>query len=138
MVPVSAHKKIGLDDLSENILVLAEVQDLQANPNRPAQGVVIEAKLDKGRGPVASVLIQKGTLRVGDTIIVGTCFGKVRAMNNERGERVKKPATSSTSPTKRRPVPLPKNAWKRNVRPNSTSMPKSPWMTCSTRSSRAN
>ena len=90
MVPVSAHKKIGLDDLLENILVLAEVQDLKANPNRPAQGVVIEAKLDKGRGPVASVLIQKGTLRVGDTIIVGTCFGKVRAMNNERGERVKK------------------------------------------------
>ena len=90
MVPVSAHKKIGLDELLENILVLAEVQDLKANPNRPAQGVVIEAKLDKGRGPVASVLIQKGTLRVGDTIIVGTAFGKVRAMNNERGERVKK------------------------------------------------
>ena len=90
MVPVSAHKKIGLDDLLENILVLAEVQDLKANPNRPAQGVVIEAQLDKGLGPVASVLIQKGTLRVGDTIIVGTCFGKVRAMNNERGERVKK------------------------------------------------
>ena len=90
MVPVSAHKKIGLDDLLENILVLAEVQDLKANPNLPAQGVVIEAKLDKGRGPVASDLIQKGTLRVGDTIIVGTCFGKVRAMNNERGERVKK------------------------------------------------
>jgi translation initiation factor IF-2 len=66
------------------------VQDLKANPNRPAQGVVIEAKLDKGRGPVASVLIQKGTLHVGDTIIVGSCFGKVRAMTNERGERVKK------------------------------------------------
>lgn len=90
MVPVSAHKKIGLDELLENILVLAEVQELKANPNRPAQGVVIEAKLDKGRGPVASVLIQKGTLHVGDTIIVGSCFGKVRAMTNERGERVKK------------------------------------------------
>ena len=90
MVPVSAHKKIGLDELLENILVLAEVQDLKANPNRPAQGVVSEAKRDKGRWPVASVLIQKGTLRVGDTIIVGTAFGKVRAMNNERGERVKK------------------------------------------------
>lgn len=90
MVPVSAHKKIGLDDLLENILVLAEVSELKANPNRPAQGVVIEAKLDKGRGPVASVLIQKGTLHVGDTIIVGPCFGKVRAMTNERGERVKK------------------------------------------------
>ena len=90
MVPVSAHKKIGLDDLLENILVLAEVLDLKANPNRPAQAVVIEAKLDKGRGPVASILIQKGTLHVGDTIIAGTCYGKVRAMNNERGERVKK------------------------------------------------
>lgn len=90
VVPVSAHKKIGLDELLENILVLAEVLDLKANPDRPAQGVVIEAKLDKGRGPVASVLIQKGTLHVGDTIIVGTCFGKVRAMTSERGERVKK------------------------------------------------
>ncbi len=90
MVPVSAHKKVGLDDLLENILVLAEISELKANPDRPAQGVVIEAKLDKGRGPVASVLIQKGTLRVGDTIIAGACFGKVRAMNNERGERVKK------------------------------------------------
>lgn len=90
MVPVSAHKKIGLDDLLENILVLAEVLDLKANPNRPAEGVVIEAKLDKGRGPVASVLIQKGTLHVGDTIIVGSAYGKVRAMNSERGERVKK------------------------------------------------
>lgn len=94
MVPVSAHKKIGLDDLLENILVLAEVLDLKANPNRPAEGVVIEAKLDKGRGPVASVLIQKGTLQVGDTIIVGACFGKVRAMNSERGERVKKAGPS--------------------------------------------
>lgn len=90
MVPVSAHKKIGLDELLENILVLAEVLDLKANPNRPAEGVVIEAKLDKGRGPVASVLIQKGTLRIGEQIIVGSCYGKVRAMNSERGERVKK------------------------------------------------
>ncbi|MCI1822166.1 MAG: translation initiation factor IF-2 [Megasphaera sp.] len=90
MVPVSAHKKIGLDELLENILVLAEVLDLKANPNRPAQGVVIEAKLDKGRGSMASVLIQKGTLHVGDTVIVGTCYGNVRAMTNERGERMKK------------------------------------------------
>lgn len=94
MVPVSAHKKIGLDELLENILVLAEVSELKANPDRPAQGVVIEAKLDKGRGPVASVLVQKGTLHVGDTIIVGPCFGKVRAMTNERGERMKKAAPS--------------------------------------------
>ncbi|WP_075572657.1 translation initiation factor IF-2 [Megasphaera coli] len=90
MVPVSAHTKQGLDDLLENILVLAEVSDFKANPDRPAQGVVIEAKLDKGRGPVASVLVQKGTLRVGDSILVGNCYGKIRAMNNERGERVKK------------------------------------------------
>lgn len=90
MVPVSAHKKIGLEDLLENILVLAEVSDLKANPNRQARGVVIEAKLDKGRGPVASVLIQKGTLHVGDTVIAGTCYGNVRAMTNERGERLKK------------------------------------------------
>jgi translation initiation factor IF-2 len=90
MVPVSAHKKIGLEDLLENILVLAEVSDLKANPDRPAHGVVIEAKLDKGRGPVASVLVQKGTLHVGDSIIVGTCYGNVRAMTNERGERMKK------------------------------------------------
>jgi len=90
MVPVSAHKKIGLDELLENILVLAEVSDLKANPDRPARGVVIEAKLDKGRGSVASVLIQKGTLHVGDTVIVGTCYGNVRAMTNERGERMKK------------------------------------------------
>ncbi len=90
MVPVSAHKKIGLEDLLENILVLAEVSELKANPNRAAQGVVIEARLDKGRGPVASVLVQKGTLHVGDSIIAGACYGKVRAMTNERGERMKK------------------------------------------------
>ncbi len=90
MVPVSAHTKQGLDDLLENILVLAEVSDFKANPDRPAEGVVIEARLDKGRGTVASVLVQKGTLRVGDSILVGNTYGKVRAMNNERGERVKK------------------------------------------------
>ena len=89
-VPVSAHTGEGIENLLEMILLTAEVSELKANPNRPAQGVVIEAKLDKGRGPVASVLIQKGTLHVGDTIIVGSCYGKVRAMTNERGERVKK------------------------------------------------
>lgn len=89
MVPVSAKKRQGIDDLLENILLVAEVMELKANPNRHAQGVVIEAKLDKGRGPVCTVLVQKGTLRVGDTIIAGTAFGKVRAMSNERGEKVK-------------------------------------------------
>ncbi len=95
MVPVSAHKKTGLDDLMENILLVAEMEDLRANPNRAAQGVVIEAQLDKGRGPVATLLVQKGTLHIGDTIIAGTAFGKVRAMVNERGEKVKKAEPST-------------------------------------------
>lgn len=89
MVPVSAKKRQGIDDLLENILLVAEVMELKANPNRNAQGVVIEAKLDKGRGPVCTVLVQKGSLRVGDNIIAGTAYGKVRAMTNERGEKVK-------------------------------------------------
>lgn len=89
MVPVSAKKRQGIDDLLENILLVAEVMELKANPNRNAQGVVIEAKLDKGRGPVCTVLVQKGSLRVGDNIIAGTAYGKVRAMINERGEKVK-------------------------------------------------
>lgn len=89
MVPVSAKKRDGIDDLLENILLVAEVMELKANPNRNAQGVVIEAKLDKGRGPVCTVLVQKGSLHVGDTILAGTAYGKVRAMTNERGEKVK-------------------------------------------------
>ena len=89
MVPVSAKKRQGIDDLLENILLVAEVMELKANPNRNAQGVVIEAKLDKRRGPVCTVLVQKGSLRVGDNIIAGTAYGKVRAMTNERGEKVK-------------------------------------------------
>ena len=95
MVPVSAVKKTGISDLLEMILLVAEVQDLKANPNRPAIGTIVEAELDKGKGPVATVLVQNGTLRIGDTIIAGTAFGKVRAMTNDRGEKVKKalPAT---------------------------------------------
>lgn len=89
MVPVSAKKREGIDDLLENILLVAEVMELKANPNRHAQGVVIEAQLDKGRGPVCTMLVQKGSLRVGDTILAGTAYGKVRAMTNERGEKVK-------------------------------------------------
>ena len=95
MVPVSARSKMGLEDLMEDILLVAEVAELKANPNRAAQGVVVEAELDKGRGPVATILIQKGTLRVGDTIIAGTTYGKVRAMVNERGEKVKKAEPST-------------------------------------------
>ena len=95
MVPVSAVKKTGISDLLEMILLVAEVQDLKANPNRPAVGTIVEAELDKGKGPVATVLVQNGTLRVGDSILAGTAYGKVRAMTNDRGEKVKKagPAT---------------------------------------------
>ena len=95
MVPVSAIKRTGISDLLEMILLVAEVQDLKANPNRPAQGTIVEAELDKGKGPVATVLVQNGTLRVGDTIIAGTAFGKVRAMTNDRGEKVKKAGPST-------------------------------------------
>ena len=90
MVPVSAQQKTGLSDLLEMVLLVAEMQELKANPERSALGTIIEAQLDKGRGPVATVLVQKGTLRIGDTIIAGTAHGKVRAMVNDRGEKVKK------------------------------------------------
>lgn len=94
MVPVSAKQKTGLNDLLEMVLLVAEVRELTANPNRDARGVIIEAQLDKGRGPVATVLVQNGTLRIGDSIIAGTTFGKVRAMINDRGENVKKAGPS--------------------------------------------
>lgn len=89
MTPISAKKKIGLDDLLENILLVAEMQELKANPNREAYGVVIEAQLDKGRGPVMSVLVQNGTLHIGDGILAGKSWGRVRAMNNENGRKMK-------------------------------------------------
>jgi len=86
--PVSAHTKEGIDNLLEMILLTADVLELKANPNRKARGIVIEAELDKGRGPVATMLVQKGTLHVGDYIAVGASHGKVRAMTNSKGERV--------------------------------------------------
>ncbi len=89
IVPVSAQTGQGVDQLLEMILLVAEVQDYKANPNRKARGVIIEARLDKGRGPVANVLIKNGTLRVGDTIVAGMAYGRVRAMVNDKGERVK-------------------------------------------------
>lgn len=89
MTPISAKKKIGLDDLLENILLVAEMQELKANPNREAYGVVVEAQLDKGRGPVMSVLVQNGTLHVGDGILAGKSWGRVRAMTNENGRKLK-------------------------------------------------
>ena len=93
--PVSAHTKEGISNLLEMIILTAEVLELKANPKRRARGIVIEAQLDKGRGPVATVLVQKGTLNIGDHIAVGTAYGKVRAMLDHKGERVKQ-ATPST------------------------------------------
>ncbi|MGN0395341.1 MAG: translation initiation factor IF-2, partial [Coprococcus sp.] len=93
--PVSAHTKEGIDNLLDMILLTAEVLELKANPNRKARGIVIEAELDKGRGPVATMLVQKGTLRVGDYLAVGSSHGKVRAMTNSKGERVNEAAPST-------------------------------------------
>ena len=88
-VPVSAHTKMGIEDLLENVLLVAEVKELRANPKRRAAGLVIESKLDKGRGPVATVLVQNGTLHQGDYVIVGNAVGRVRAMVDDKGKNVK-------------------------------------------------
>ncbi len=93
-VPVSAHTHEGIEELLEMILLTAEVAELKANPNRNARGLVIEAQLDKGKGPVATVLVQKGTLHVGDPIAAGSCYGKVRAMIDDKGRRVKEAGPS--------------------------------------------
>lgn len=94
-VKVSALQGTGIDELLEYILLLAEVQDLKANPDAPASGVVIEANLDKGKGPVATLLVQNGTLKTGNCVVVGTVCGKVRALLSDSGERVKKAAPST-------------------------------------------
>ncbi len=94
-VPVSAHTHEGIDNLLEMILLTAEVLELKANPKRRARGLVIEAQLDKGRGPVATVLVQKGTLHVGDPICAGSCYGKVRAMMDDKGRKVKEAGPST-------------------------------------------
>ncbi|MDD6433667.1 MAG: translation initiation factor IF-2 [Ruminococcus bromii] len=93
-IPVSAKTKEGLDDLLEMVTLVAEMKELKANPDRAAKGTVIEARLDKGRGPVATVLVQNGTLHKGDTIIAGTSVGRVRVMTNDKGERVKEAGPS--------------------------------------------
>lgn len=93
-VPVSARNEEGIDDVLEMILLVAEMQELKANPNRKAVGIIVEAELDKGRGPVATVLVQKGTLKVGDIVVSGTAHGRVRAMLNDKGKRVKKATPS--------------------------------------------
>ncbi|MTI57346.1 translation initiation factor IF-2 [Geosporobacter ferrireducens] len=94
-VPVSAHTGEGLDSLLEMILLVAEMQELKANPNRLASGTVIEAKLDKGRGPVATILVQNGTLKVGDPIVAGSAYGRVRAMVSDKGKNIKKAGPST-------------------------------------------
>ena len=95
LVPVSAKTRIGLDDLIEMVLLVADLQELKANPKREAIGTIVEAQLDKGRGPVATALVQTGTLRVGDVIVVGETYGKVRALESASGKRVSKAGPSS-------------------------------------------
>lgn len=94
-VPVSALRNEGIDSLLEMVLLVAEMQELKANPNRLAKGTIIEAELDKGRGPVATVLVQKGTLRVGDSMVAGTAYGRVRAMMDHTGKRLEKAGPST-------------------------------------------
>ena len=93
--PISAKTGMGIDNLLENLVVLAEVQELKANPNRAAKGTVIEARLDKGRGPIMTVLVQNGTLKLGDIIIAGTAVGRVRTMINDKGQRVSEAGPST-------------------------------------------
>src|SRR5918992_883719 len=95
LVPVSAKQGTGIEDLLDTILIVADVQELKANPKRSAVGTVVEAELDKGRGPVATVLVQTGTLRIGDTVIVGDTYGRVRALETSRGDRVSKAGPAS-------------------------------------------
>ncbi len=94
-VDVSAKKQIGIDDLLEMILLQAEIMELKANPNRPAKGVIVESKLDRGRGPVATVLVQTGTLKVGDAFVSGTTYGKVRALIDDMGKRISEAGPST-------------------------------------------
>jgi translation initiation factor IF-2 len=95
LVPVSAKTRVGLDELFEMILLVADLQELKANPKRAAVGTIVEAELDKGRGPVATALVQTGTLKVGDIIVVGETFGRVRALENDKGKRVTKAGPST-------------------------------------------
>src|SRR5699024_3812190 len=94
-VPISAIRGEGIDDLLEMILLVAEMEELKANPDKPAFGTVIDAQLDKGRGAVASLLVQEGTLSVGDSIVVGNTYGRVRAMVNDVGMRIDKAGPST-------------------------------------------
>ena len=93
--PISAKKNINIDNLLEMVLLVADMKELKANPNKQAKGVVIEARLDKAKGPIASMLVQRGTLDEGDTIVVGTSIGRIRAMKNDKGQRIKKAGPST-------------------------------------------
>jgi translation initiation factor IF-2 len=97
LVPVSAKARVGLDDLLDMVLLVADPQELKANPKRPAVGTIVEAQLDKGRGPVATAIVQTGTLRVGDVIVVGETYGKVRALESASGKRVSKAGPSTAA-----------------------------------------
>ncbi len=97
LVPVSAKARIGLDELLEIILLVADLQELKANPKRDAVGTVIEARLDKGRGPVATLIVQTGTLRVGDVVVAGNTFGKIKALENSAGKRIPKAGPASAA-----------------------------------------
>src|SRR5699024_3415199 len=94
-VPISAKQREGIDDLLEMILLVSEMEELKANPNKTAFGTVIDAQLDKGRGAVASLLVQEGTLRVGDSIVVGNTYGRVRAMVSDIGQRIEEAGPST-------------------------------------------
>ena len=94
-VPISANKKINIDNLLEMVLLVADMKELKANPNKQAKGVVIEAKLDKSKGPVATMLVQRGTLDIGDTILVGSVIGRIRTMTDDKGHKVKKAGPST-------------------------------------------
>ncbi len=94
-VPISAREKIGIDDLLANLMVVAEIAELKADPSRPAEGVVIEAEMDKSRGPLGTVLVYSGTLRLGDTVVVGEVWGRIKAMFNDAGKRIKRAGPST-------------------------------------------
>ena len=94
-VPISAKKRINIENLLEMVLLVADMKELKANPNKQAKGAIIEARLDKARGPIASMLVQRGTLDVGDTIVVGTSIGRIRAMKNDKGQKIKKAGPST-------------------------------------------
>lgn len=94
-VPISAKKKINIDNLLEMVLLVADMKELKANPNKQAKGTVIEARLDKSKGPIASMLVQRGTLDEGDTIVVGKSIGRIRVMKNDKGQKIKKAGPST-------------------------------------------